>query len=297
MSFRLLLWPVAVQSTHLMINVARGESKSDKPSDVVAGSLEWRAARFSMSNDTNFLSVWLSLTYPDNDGPAVTIDGRHNNFHVITHLITHLIKALADALSAGCYNVTYSTHSFSDEVLKGTDSLVGMSAMSNDFRQGEPCTDAFAHDELAHLEKWIAEGGSVLVFSQHFPFDRAVKPLLRVFGIEASVGVTVDNVNNDGEDGRIIFEGKWLASDSALVAGKRGVDRLVSWGGSALTGNNYTNLLLLSDHATNEQRGWDDATAMHEVRGTSQGVAGHFAKGKSPPLAAQTDWCHGIWQW
>ncbi len=107
----------------------------------------------------------------------------------------------------------------------------------------------------------------------------------------------MDNVNNDGEDGRIIFEGKQLASDSALVAGKRRVDRLVSWGGSALIGDNYTNVLLLSDQVTNEQRGWGDATAMHEARGTSRGLAGHFAKGKSPPLATQTDWGHGIRQW
>ncbi len=84
----------------------------------------------------------------------------------------------------------------------------------------------------------------------------------------------------------------WTRS-SALVAGKRRVDKLVSWGGSALTGDNYANVLLLSDQVTNEQRGWGDATAMHEARGTSRGLAGHFAKGKSPPLATQTD----LWQW
>lgn len=156
-------------------------SESDKSSDGVDGSLEWWAARFSMSNDANFLPLRRSPIYPDNNGPAMTIDGRHNNFHVITHLITHLIKALADALSAGGYHVTYSTHSFSDEVLKGTDSLVVMSAMSNNFRQGEPCTGAFQQDELGHLEKWIAEGGSLLVSSQHFPFDRAVKPPIAGF--------------------------------------------------------------------------------------------------------------------
>ena len=132
-----------------------------------------------------------------------------------------------------------------------------------------------------------------MVFSDHFPFDRAVKPLLRVFGLEASVGVTVDNVDNDGKDGLIVFAGKRLDSGSALVAGKRRVDKLVSWGGSALTGENYATVLLLSDQATNEQRGWGDATGMPEGRGNSQGLAGHFGKEKSPPLATQTD----LWQW
>lgn len=126
-----------------------------------------------------------------------------------------------------------------------------MSAISGDFRQGEPYAGAFEQDELAYLEKWVAEGGSLLVFSEHFPFDRAVKPLLRVFGIETSVGVTVDNVNNNGKDGLIVFEGKRLDSSSALVAGKRRVDKLVSWGGSALTGDNYANVLLLAGHFGN----------------------------------------------
>ena len=78
---------------------------------------------------------------------------------------------------------------------------------------------------------------------------------MRVFGIETSVGVTVDNVNNDGKDGLIVFGGKRLDSSSALVAGKKRVDKLVSGGGSALTGDNYANVLLLSDQATNKQRG------------------------------------------
>ena len=250
--------------------------ESDKSNGAVERSLEWWVAQFPMSNDSNFLPGGPNPTYPDNDGPAVTIDGGHNNFHVITNLI----KPLFDTLSADGYNVTYSMHAFTEEVLKGTDILVVMSAMSSDFRQGEPYAGAFEQDELAYLEKWVAEGGSLLVFSEHFPFDRAVKPLLRVFGIETSVGVTVDNVNNDGKDGLIVFEGKRLDSSSALVAGKRRVDRLVSWGGSALTGDNYANVLLLSDQATNKQRGWGDAIAMPEGRGNSQGLAGHFGNGK-----------------
>ena len=92
--------------------------------------------------------------------------------------------------------------------------------------------------------------------------------------------MTVDNINNDGKDGLIVFEGKRLDSSSALVAGKRRVDKLVSWGGSALTGDNYANVLLLSDQATNKQRGWGDATAMPEGRGNAQGLAGHFGDGK-----------------
>ena len=83
-----------------------------------------------MSNDSNFLVGRYSPTYPDNDASAVTIDGGLNNFHVITNLM----KPLADTLLVDGYNVTYSTHSFSEEVPKGADILVLMSEMSSDFR-------------------------------------------------------------------------------------------------------------------------------------------------------------------
>jgi hypothetical protein len=59
--------------------------------------------------------------------------------------------------------------------------------------------------------------------------------------------MTLDNVNNDGKYGLIVFEGKQLDSGSALVAGKMRVDKLISWGGSALTGENYANVLLFSE--------------------------------------------------
>ena len=117
-------------------------SESDKSGGGVEHSLEWWVAHFRMSNGSSFLTRGPSPTYPDNDAAAVTIDRGYNNFYVITNLI----KPLADMLSADGYNVTYSRHSFIQEVLKGTDILVVMYAMSSDFRQCEPYTGAFEHD-------------------------------------------------------------------------------------------------------------------------------------------------------
>ena len=45
---------------------------------------------------------------------------------------------------------------------------------------------AFKKKELRILKTWVEEGGYLLMFSEHFPFDEAIKPLLETFEIETS---------------------------------------------------------------------------------------------------------------
>ena len=238
--------------------------------------LEWWMSQMPMSNDTSFDYTLSSPTYPEGKGPSVTIDGGHNNFHVTTGLI----KPLADLLLADGYTVNFSDQKFTDSALQKTDILVVMSAMSSDFREGPPFESAFNRIELDALKKWVSDGGSLLVFSEHFPFDKAVNPLLKVFVIETSIGVTVDDMNNDGEYGQIVFEESRLNSSHSVIAGKRDVDKLVSWGGSALTGSRYSNILMLADTARNEERSWNGTLTPPIGHGDSQGLVGQFGKGK-----------------
>ena len=79
-----------------------------------------------------------------------------------------------------------------------------MSSAYNDF--AEEFTEAYSPEELVVLESWVREGGSLIIFSEHFPFDIAVSGLPEVFGISTSVGVTIDHDFSNENAGEIVFE-------------------------------------------------------------------------------------------
>ena len=127
---------------------------------------------------------------------------------------------------------------------------------------------------------WVNNGGSLLVFSEHTPFDQAINPLLRKFEIESSIGYTIDTINYDKTElnqGMIIFEDNNLNNNHPIVNGKYKVKRLVSFGGSALTGSKYENILKLGKSSLNVEYSSDIG---FEGKGNSQGIAGMYGSGK-----------------
>ena len=233
--------------------------------------------KFPMGNDENFDATVTTPSFNHGSGPKILIDGGHNNFFVQFNFFEPLQQLL---ISDG-YVVEVSKTKFSLDILENYKILIVATPMATNFMDSvQRYEGAFDSGELKALKTWVQNGGSLLVFSEHFPFDLAVQPLLKVFEIDTSIGQVIDRHNFEYNPGQIIFESASIETNHPIIDGKRSVKKLASYGGSALTGENYTNILKLSDKAENLEREWRGAIMGPIGSGNSQGLVGSYGRGK-----------------
>lgn len=239
--------------------------------------------QWPMSNDTEFNSNVEEPSYEKGKGPKILLDGAHHNFFIQWDFI----KPFSDLANADGYQTIVDSLKFTPEYLNRFDIVMIITALPFDFTTQNEVKDrsTFSEDEINSLYDWVNNGGSLLVFSEHAPFDQAINPLLNRFGIESSIGTTIDRLNYDKEIGRtgwIEFSMKngLLNSEHPIIKGKNSsnrVKRLLTFGGSGLLGEGYSNLLKLSESSENVVH----ATGVGPIgRGNSQGLAGGIGNGK-----------------
>jgi len=233
--------------------------------------------KWPMYNDTNVNLEVEDPTFEINDGPLIMFDSTHKNFFIQSHLI----KPLVDLLINDGYRVSFLDKEFSNSSLSQASVLVVITALPFDFATENSAADknTFSENELDELQNWVTDGGSLLAFSEHAPFDQAINPLLRKFDIESSIGTTVDTINYESKygPGMIKFENKNLNTNHPIVNGKYKVEKLVSFGGSALLGSKYENILKLDESSFNVKHSTGIGP---EGKGNSQGLAGVYGSGK-----------------
>ena len=233
--------------------------------------------KWPMYNDTNVNLEVEDPTFEINDGPLIMFDSTHKNFFIQSHLI----KPLVDLLINDGYRVSFLDKEFSNSSLSQASVLVVITALPFDFATENSAADknTFSENELDELQNWVTDGGSLLAFSEHAPFDQAINPLLRKFDIESSIGTTVDTINFESKygPGMIKFENKNLNTNHPIVNGKYKVEKLVSFGGSALSGSKYENILKLDDRSFNVKH---STGVGPDGKGNSQGLAGMYGSGK-----------------
>ena len=233
--------------------------------------------KWPMYNDTNVNLEVEDPSFEINDGPLIMFDSTHKNFFIQSHLI----KPLVDLLLNDGYRVSFLDKEFSNSSLSQARVLVVITALPFDFATENSAADknTFSENELDELQNWVTNGGSLLAFSEHAPFDQAINPLLRKFDIESSIGTTVDTINYESKygPGMIKFENKNLNTNHPIVNGKYKVEKLVSFGGSALLGSKYENILKLDESSFNVKHSTGIGP---EGKGNSQGLAGMYGSGK-----------------
>ena len=233
--------------------------------------------KWPMYNDTNVNLEVEDPSFEINDGPLIMFDSTHKNFFIQSHLI----KPLVDLLLNDGYRVSFLDKEFSKSSLSQAKVLVVITALPFDFATENSAEDknTFSENELNELQNWVNNGGSLLVFSEHAPFDQAINPLLRKFDIESSIGTTVDTINYESKygPGMIKFENKNLNTNHPIVNGKYKVEKLVSFGGSALLGSKYENILKLDESSFNVKHSTGIGP---DGKGNSQGLAGMYGSGK-----------------
>lgn len=239
--------------------------------------------QWPMSNDPEFNSEVKEPTYKKGKGPKMLLDGAHHNFFIQWDFI----KPFSELAKADGYQTIVDSLKFTPDYLERFDIVMIITALPFDFTTKNEVTDeiTFSQDEINSLYNWVEQGGSLLVFSEHAPFDQAINPLLNRFGIKSSIGTTIDRLNYNKEIGRtgwIEFtkDNGLLNIEHPIVKGRtpsNQVNRLLTFGGSGLTGKDYTNLLRLSESSENVVH----STGVGPIgKGNSQALAGNVGKGK-----------------
>jgi hypothetical protein len=240
-------------------------------------------AEWPMSNDPAFDATVRNPTYPESQGPRILLDGAHHNFFIQWDFI----KPFADLAEADGYRPVIDDETFTPGYLARFDIVMIITALPFDFTTKTEVTTetTFTDAEIAALYDWVEAGGSLLVFSEHAPFDQAINPLLQSFGMSSSVGTVVDNEHHDkaiGRPGWIVFsrENGFLNEEHPIAKGRNkseAIDSVVTFGGSSLTGEKYANLFRLSPAAENQQH----PTGVGPVgMGNSQALAGSVGEGR-----------------
>jgi len=240
-------------------------------------------AEWPMSNDPAFDPTVLNPAYKESQGLRILLDGAHHNFFIQWDFI----KPFADLARADGYRPVIGEEPFTTGYLAGFDIVMVITALPFDFTTKTEVTSetTFTEAEIDALHDWVHAGGSLLVFSEHAPFDQAINPLLQRFGMVSSVGTVADPEHYDrplGNPGWIVFsrENGLLNDGHPIVQGRNEsetVDSVITFGGSALTGEGYTNIFRLSPTAENREH----ATGVGPIgMGDSQALAGSVGEGK-----------------
>jgi hypothetical protein len=159
-------------------------------------------------------------------GPRVAIDAAHLNFHTADGGYAPFAKLLR----LDGYRVDSSQAPFAADMLARMEVLVIANAMH---KQSEndwaplPTLSAFTDGEIAAVETWVRNGGSLLLIADHMPLAGHAEALAAAFGVRFQNGFALDAKNG----GLITFR----RSDGALLPGAvtDGVNAVMTFTGQA----------------------------------------------------------------
>jgi hypothetical protein len=186
--------------------------------------------------------------------PMVMIDQMHHNYFTMKGLY----RSFASLLTQDGMRVFPGVQRFGPALLQICQVLVVADASgSAQWNSPEAREPAFMASECAVVEKWVKEGGSLLLIVDSPPFASAMKDLVTRFGVDMSMGYTLDTHRYDplmGNPGCLLFSReKDLIGDHPITRGRDASERInhvVTFTGQSLKGPpGSTGLLVLSPWA------------------------------------------------
>jgi hypothetical protein len=253
---------------------------------MITGARMMRA--HTQSSDVNFNANIPRPAYAKQH-PRVLFDEAHNNatssgiYRPFTELIT----------SDGC-NVVSGTEIFSRKTLKRYTVLVIVNASGpHERREGS----AFTLEECDAVRDWVSSGGALLLITNHSPFGAATKELSKRFGVDVTIGYTIDKVHydkaSDDQTELVFTREEGLLGDHPITKGRvasERINRIVTFSGTSLKGpGNSVAFLKLSDTAFDvlppetKPRAAGEPAPDHmpaPAAGRAQGIALEFGKGR-----------------
>lgn len=157
---------------------------------IVSATYLWSTAQAQQVPDVAFEPKIESPAYSAGKGPVILVDEAHHNFHTIDTRY----QAFAKILTRDGYQLKPGKRSFSFPGLKDVSVLVIANAIhpDNDTLWAMPVASAFSTAEISTLEKWVREGGSLLLIADHMPFPGAARDLAKAFGFTFFNGFASD---------------------------------------------------------------------------------------------------------
>ena len=122
-----------------------------------------------------------SPAFPADSGPRILVDAAHGNWHTIDGRF----RGFAKLARADGYRVASATETLSPTLFESADLFV----IANAVKDGEnsewvlPTPPAFESSEALALERWVTDGGSLLLIADHMPFPGSMAIVAEQFGI------------------------------------------------------------------------------------------------------------------
>ena len=145
--------------------------------------------------DTGFRPVVGVPAYRAGRGPLVLLDEAHFNFHTATGRYLPFVRLL----ERDGHVVRPNRVKFTPEALQPARVLVIANALPDSGDWVLPAHPAFTPAEVASVERWVREGGSLLLIADHMPFPGVAEDLARAFGIAFTNGFAFALPRNSGE--------------------------------------------------------------------------------------------------
>ncbi|HEX5868778.1 MAG TPA: DUF4350 domain-containing protein, partial [Longimicrobium sp.] len=156
-----------------------------------------RAAGAQQVADSAFAPAIARPAFAEGAGPLVLVDEAHTNFHTTDGRY----YAFAQTLRRDGYVVRGLRAPFTRQALADARVLVIANALHprNDTTWVLPTPSAFSAEEIAAVEAWVREGGSLLLIADHMPFPGAAADLAAAFGVTMGNGFAYDATENESK--------------------------------------------------------------------------------------------------
>lgn len=141
--------------------------------------------------DSAFAPAIARPAFAEGAGPLVLVDEAHTNFHTTDGRY----YAFAQLLRRDGYVVRGLREPFTRQSLQGARVLVIANALhpSNIQNWALPTPSAFTPAEIAAVEAWVRDGGSLLLIADHMPMPGAAADLGAAFGVAMGNGFAYDS--------------------------------------------------------------------------------------------------------
>lgn len=182
-----------------------------------------RMARAQQVPDTTFVPPIAAPAFPPGNGPVVLIDEGHRNFHTMSGRFA----PFARLVSRDGFVVRPHAGRLTETSLSGGRVLVISNPIEerNVGRWHLPVWSAFDSAEVRTVERWVREGGALLLIADHMPFGGAAEELAAAFGILTSNGFAQDAT---GESEFTLRRGDRLLRPHPITDGRRPGERVDS---------------------------------------------------------------------
>lgn len=159
---------------------------------VVLAALPWSAggADAQQVPDTDYNPPIERPRFAEGSGPRVAVDAAHNNFHTADGRY----GAFARLLRRDGYVVDSSDQPFTPALLAGMSVLVIANPIADENVENWelPTPSAFSDAEIAAVEEWVRDGGSLLLIADHMPIAGNAEALAAAFGLRFQNGFAFD---------------------------------------------------------------------------------------------------------